>query len=101
MCSNLFLFQIEFHTSFFSFFPPSYNTILVRAREHRGADSLDLPDFLADHLGAFHLPLVPEHGERQVANEQALAETPHERDGVEEVGVPAAGVDPQVVKRGP
>lgn len=55
--------------------------------------------FLSNHGRPLDLPLVPENGERQVRHQQTLPQTPNKGDGVEEVCIPAAGVDPQVIER--
>lgn len=59
---------------------------------------LYLSYLFAHHLWPLDFPFVPERRKGEVADEQALAKTPHERNGVEKVGIAASGVDPQVVE---
>ena len=62
--------------------------------------SSNLPHILALHLGPLHLPLVPQHGKQRVAHNDRQAQAPDQGDGVEEVGVAGAGVDPEVIEGG-
>lgn len=41
---------------------------------------------------------VPQHGPDAVANDKRQPQTPHQGDGVEEVCISRAGVDPEVVE---
>lgn len=59
----------------------------------------NLPRHLALRPGPLGLPLVPQRRIHQIGLEDQQREIPHQRDGVEEVGVAAAGVQPQVVER--
>lgn len=59
----------------------------------------NLPRHLALHPGPLSLPLVPQRRVHQIRLEDQQRQVPHQRDGVEEVGVAAAGVQPQVVER--
>lgn len=61
--------------------------------------ALNLLYFLANHIWPFHLPFIPKHSKRQIRHQQALSQTPHKRNGIEEVGVAASSIDPQVIKR--
>lgn len=67
----------------------------------RDCDYIALYQFhlLTNHRGPLHLPLVPQHSECQVRHQQTLAQTPHKRNGIEEVGVSATGVYPKMIER--
>ena len=55
-------------------------------------------NFFADHLWPLHFPLVSKYSEKSVSDENRQTETPHKRDGVEEVGIARTGIDPEVMK---
>lgn len=63
--------------------------------------ALNLLHLLTNHLWPLNLPLISQHSKRQIRHQQALPQTPHQRNSVEEVGIPATGIDPKVIKRGP
>ena len=65
------------------------------------ADMLKLPHILALQLRSLGLRLIPNDCMQQISYEDDESETPHERDGVEEVCVARAGVDPEVVEGRP
>lgn len=56
------------------------------------------PNVLALQLRPFHVQLVSQSSEEGVSNDDRDAKTPDKCDGIEEVGVARAGVDPQVVE---
>lgn len=60
--------------------------------------SSDLPRNLAHSLGPLSLPLIPQSSVDKVRLQDQQSQVPHQRDGVEEIGVAAAGVQPQVVE---
>lgn len=61
---------------------------------------LYLSDVLALHLRPLNLPLVSEYCEERIRNNLRQAETPDERDGIEEVGVAGTCIYPEIVESG-
>lgn len=60
----------------------------------------NLPRNLANNSRPLSLPLIPQSRIHKVRLEDQQGQVPHQGDGVKEVGVAAAGVQPQVVESG-
>lgn len=56
---------------------------------------------LPTHLWTLDLPFISEHCVQRIGKDDRQAKAPHERNGIEEISVTTAGVDPQVVERWP
>lgn len=65
------------------------------------AKQSDLRDFFAFHLWSFLLKLISQHSIQQIRLEKDKGKAPHQRNGVEEVGVSRPNIDPNVVERRP
>lgn len=61
-------------------------------------NSLHLFDFFAPRFWVVLLPFISEDSEDAVGEEDGKSQAPDESDGVEEVGVAGACVDPEVVE---
>ena len=59
---------------------------------------LYLSDVFALHVRPLNLPFVPEYCEERIRNDLGQAETPDERDGIEEVGVARTCIYPEIVE---
>lgn len=59
---------------------------------------LYLSDVFSLHLGPLNFPFVSKHREKRIRNNLGQAETPDKSDGIEEVGVAGARIDPEVVE---
>lgn len=58
------------------------------------------PNISPLHLRPFHFPLISQSRIYRIGHDDRQAKTPDESDGVEEIGVARAGVDPEIVKSG-
>jgi len=61
-------------------------------------DHSNLPRNLSCSLWPLGFPFVPQSSVDKVRLQDQQGQVPHEGDGVEEIGVAAAGVQPQVVE---
>ena len=59
---------------------------------------LYLPDFLASSFGSFAFPAISKDRVHSVREQDQQRQTPHQSDGVEEVGVSGACIDPQMME---
>lgn len=61
---------------------------------------LHLSHFFAPQLGVIMLPFVSKSREDSVRQQYRKAKAPDQSNGVEEVGVARAGVNPEMIERG-
>ena len=59
---------------------------------------LYLSDLFAFHLRPLDLPFISKYREERIRNNLGQAETPDERDGIEEVGVAGTCIYPEIVE---
>jgi hypothetical protein len=56
------------------------------------------PHLLALHLRPFHLPFISQDGKQRVTDQHRQPKAPHKSDGIEEIRIPRASIDPQIVE---
>jgi hypothetical protein len=83
---------IEIHFFFFTF---HISYLLVHLLH------LYLPHFLPLHCGILLFPLIPQRGKNDIRHQDRQTQTPHQSDGVEEIRVSGARIDPEMVECGP
>jgi hypothetical protein len=100
LCENLMFRLFCIHDSTFVSY---YSIFRMMLFPHRQANpptktQSNLPRNLAHSLGPLGLPLIPQSSVDKVRLQDQQSQVPHQGDGIEEVGVAAAGVQPQVVE---